>query len=104
MRNWLNWRNTGVEEEDWEAPQGRGPGLASSGSAAEQEPIALLQGVMVGPVGLVWGGKHWSSWLTGSMSTMQKVFKGFSVSCSAPHTPTTLVLRLGEKKPVNRCL
>lgn len=44
--NWLNWRNTSVEEEDWELPQKQqqGLGLASSGSAAEQKPIALLQG------------------------------------------------------------
>lgn len=96
MRNWLNWRNTSVEEEVGEVPQRQGTGLAGSGLVAEQEPIALLPGDG-GWTGGVWGGKHWSSWLMGSMSTWQKVFKGFSVSCSASHTPTTLVLRLGEQ-------
>lgn len=32
-----------------------------------------------------------------SVSTGQKVLKGFSVSCSTLHTPATLVLGLGEK-------
>lgn len=81
MRNCSNWRNTGVEE-DWEVlqRQGQGPGLAGSSSAAEQEPIHLLQGghSWTGRVSL--GRKALERLTWGSLSTTQKVVKGFSVS------------------------
>lgn len=78
----------------------RGPGLAGRCSAAKQEPIPLLQGIVVRLVGLLWGGKCWNSWPMGSMSTTQNVFKGFSSSCLITHVPHQVSSQDGRKKPV----
>lgn len=70
-----------------------GPGLASSPSAAEHIPQLCFRE----PVGMGVEGKCWSSCILETVRTVQKVLKGFSVSCSTLYTPATLVLGLGEK-------
>lgn len=77
----------------------RDPELAGSCSAAKQEPIALLRGIVVRLVGLLWEGKCWNSWPVGSRSTMQNVFKGLLLaSCLTSHIPHQVSSQAGRKK------
>lgn len=98
----MSWRNIRAAGEDQEVPQrqqGWGQGWPGAPQQLSRIP-ALLQGMVVGAVGLCVGGKHWSSWsscMMESVSTEKKVLKGFSVSCSTLHTLNMLVLGLREK-------